>query len=250
MKKRVVLITGASSGIGLATCKKFFEQGWFVIGMARRALSKPEFISRYIQGDVSNPGDLDKVCSSIVETEKRLDCLVNNAACQICKPLVETTIEEWDQVYAANVRGPFLLAKSLYKLLAASKGTIVNVASVHALATSANIAAYASSKTALVGLTRNMAIEFAEVGIRVNAVLPGAVDTPMLRAGLKRGHLVGANEDELINALGDKHIVGRVGQPQEIAEAIYFMANQDKISFLTGQTLTVDGGVTVRLSSE
>ncbi len=119
----------------------------------------------------------------------RLDALVNNAALQIAKPLLETSVEEWDAVMASNLRSVFLgikLAHPLFK--AAGGGAIVNVSSVHAVATSANIAAYAASKGGLLALTRAMAIEFAPDNIRCNAILPGAVDTPMLRAGLNRGH--------------------------------------------------------------
>jgi len=116
-----------------------------------------------------------------------LDVLVNNAGFQVTKPLIETTVEEWDMVMTSNLRSVFLGAKLAYPLLKANGGAIVNVSSVHAVATSANIAAYAASKGGLLALTRAMAIEFAPDKIRVNAVLPGAVDTPMLRAGFHRG---------------------------------------------------------------
>jgi len=126
----------------------------------------------------------------------------------------------------------------------------VNVSSVHAIATSANIAAYAASKGAMLALTRALAIELASNKIRVNAVLPGAVETPMLYAGLNRGHLNGEGVAELVEQLGSKHVIGRVGQPQEIAEAIYFLADGRRSSFMTGQSLVVDGGATIRLSTE
>jgi len=126
----------------------------------------------------------------------------------------------------------------------------VNVSSVHAIATSANIAAYAASKGAMLALTRALAIELASNNIRVNAVLPGAVDTPMLYSGLSRGHLQGDNVLDLVEQLGSKHVIGRVGQPQEIAEAIYFLADNNRSSFMTGQGLVVDGGATCRLSTE
>ncbi|MFM6397291.1 MAG: SDR family NAD(P)-dependent oxidoreductase, partial [Planktothrix sp.] len=126
----------------------------------------------------------------------------------------------------------------------------MNVSSVHAIATSANIAAYAASKGAMLALTRALAIELASNNIRVNAVLPGAVDTPMLHSGLSRGHLRGDNVLDLMEQLGSKHVIGRVGQPQEIAEAIYFLADNNRSSFMTGQGLVVDGGATCRLSTE
>jgi NAD(P)-dependent dehydrogenase (short-subunit alcohol dehydrogenase family) len=147
------------------------------------------------------------------------------------------------------LRSVYLGIRAAHPLLLTNRGSIVNVSSVHAIATSTKIAAYAASKGGMVALTRALALELAPQ-IRVNAILPGAVDTPMLRDGLMRGHLQGANAAELVNDLGSKHVIGRVGQPSEIAEAIYFLADDDRSSFMTGQTLIVDGGATARLSTE
>ena len=182
---------------------------------------------------------------------ERLDALVNNAAVQVAKPLVETTVEEWDMVMANNLRPAFLLSKLAYPLFkAAGGGAIVNVSSVHAVQTSANIAAYAASKGGLLALTRAMAIEFAKDNIRVNAILPGAVDTPMLRAGLNRGHVAGDDIHTRLDNLARKTVNGRVGKPEEIAHAIYFLADDTQSSFMTGQAMIVDGGATARLSTE
>ena len=152
---------------------------------------------------------------------------------------------------ASNLRSVFLgikLAHPLFK--AAGGGAIVNVSSVHAVATSANIAAYAASKGGLLALTRATAIEFARDNIRVNAILPGAVDTPMLRAGMNRGHVQGEDILQRLDNLARKTVNGRVGQPEEIAHAIYFLADETQSSFMTGQALIVDGGATARLSTE
>ena len=116
--------------------------------------------------------------------------------------------------------------------------------------TSANIAAYAASKGGLLTLTRAIAIEFAPDNIRVNAILQGAVDTPMLRAGLGRGHVGQGNMQERLDNLARKTVIGRVGTPEEIAHAIYFLADQEQSSFMTGQSMIVDGGATARLSTE
>ena len=118
------------------------------------------------------------------------------------------------------------------------------------MATSANIASYAASKGGLLALTRAMAIEFAPDGIRVNAILPGAVDTPMLHAGLSRGHVGAGSLPERLENLADKTVIGRIGKPDEIAHAIYFLADETQSSFMTGQALIVDGGATARLSTE
>ena len=129
-------------------------------------------------------------------------------------------------------------------------GAIVNVSSVHAIATSANIAAYTASKGGLLSLTRALAIELGSDRIRVNAVLPGAVDTPMLHAGLNRGHVHGRNPLELVEQLKSRHVMDRIGQADEIAQSILFLADDDRSSFLTGQALVVDGGATAKLSTE
>jgi NAD(P)-dependent dehydrogenase (short-subunit alcohol dehydrogenase family) len=121
---------------------------------------------------------------------------------------------------------------------------------VHAVQTSANISAYAASKGGLLALTRAMAIEFAADNIRVNAILPGAVDTPMLRAGLGRGHVSGGDIQTRLDNLARKTVNGRVGRPEEIAHAIYFLADETQSSFMTGQAMIVDGGATARLSTE
>jgi NAD(P)-dependent dehydrogenase (short-subunit alcohol dehydrogenase family) len=142
-------------------------------------------------------------------------------------------------------------AKLAYPLLkAAGGGAIVNVSSVHAVQTSKNVSAYAASKGGLLALTRSMAIEFAADNIRVNAILPGAVDTPLLRAGLNRGHVSGGSIHERLENLASKTVNGRVGLPEEIAHAIYFLADSTQSSFMTGQALIVDGGATARLSTE
>jgi NAD(P)-dependent dehydrogenase (short-subunit alcohol dehydrogenase family) len=180
----------------------------------------------------------------------RIDALVNNAAIQICKPLIETTPEEWDSVMAVNVRSVYLAVRYMHPFMQGHDGAIVIVSSVHALATSANIAAYAASKGALAALTRALAIELSPDRLRVNAILPGAVDTPMLREGLGRGHVKGEKMADLMEQLGAKHLIGRVGRPEEIAEAILFLADSDYSSFITGQALIVDGGATARLSTE
>ncbi len=254
---KTVLITGAAGGIGRATVNLFTEKGWRVIGADRSPLSEVEegaaFPSNglFVQADVSRPEDMEALFEKAQAFTNSLDAVVNNAALQVAKPLIQTTVEEWDAVMAANLRSVFLGVKLAYPLLKAENGgAIVNISSVHAVQTSANIAAYAASKGGMLALTRALAIEFAADNIRVNAVLPGAVDTPMLRAGLGRGHLGQGNVQERLDNLARKTVNGRVGTPQEIAHAIYFLADNEQSSFMTGQAMIVDGGATARLSTE
>ncbi len=250
--KKTILITGAAGGVGRATVKLFHERGFRVIGVDRQSVY-PEFPEDglFIQADISIPENLEKIFVQATQFTPTLDVLVNNAGFQVTKPLVETTVEEWDMVMASNLRSVFLGAKLAYPLLKAEGGgAIVNVSSVHAVATSANIAAYAASKGGLLALTRAMAIEFAPDNIRVNAVLPGAVDTPMLRAGFHRGRDDEASEESQLAALAAKTVNGRVALPEEIASVIYFLADATQSSFITGQGLLADGGATCRLSTE
>jgi len=248
--KRVAAITGVNGGIGRATAKVFDEAGWCVVGVDRRAADVPDCVEHFINADVSHVDAPHQIFETIAARYDRLDALVNNAACQVCKSIADTSVEEFDQIMACNVRSIFLSVQKALPLLTRSGGAIVNVSSVHAVATSVGIAAYAASKGALLALTRAMALEFGESGIRANAVLPGAVDTPMLHAGLSRGHLSGDNVRQLVRGLGKKHVMGRVGQPKEIGQTILFLADNDRSSFMTGQALVVDGGATARLSTE
>jgi glucose 1-dehydrogenase len=249
---RTVLITGAGGGIGRACVQLFAEKGWRVIGVDRAPYGEgfpPD--GGFIQADISHPESAGQIFQQARAFSASLDALVNNAAVQVAKPLVETTVEEWDAVMASNLRSVFLFVKYAHPLLkAAGSGAIVNVSSVHAVQTSANIAAYAASKGGLLALTRAMAIEFAPDGIRANAILPGAVDTPMLRAGLGRGHVGSGSLQERLDNLARRTVNGRVGKPEEIAQAIYFLADGDQSSFMTGQAMIVDGGATARLSTE
>lgn len=249
---RTILITGAAGGIGRAAVALFTQKGWRAIGVDRSDFGA-DFPGKglFIRSDIARAEEMEGIFEKVKAVTDSLDALVNNAAVQVAKPLVETSVEEWDAVMAANLRSVFLGVKLAHPLLKAGKGgSIVNVSSVHAVQTSANIAAYAASKGGLLALTRAMAIEFAPDNIRVNAILPGAVDTPMLRAGLGRGHAGHGDMQERLDNLARKTVNGRVGTPAEIANAIYFLADAEQSSFMTGQSMIVDGGATARLSTE
>lgn len=248
MDRRVVLITGVAGGIGRATAAAFAEAGWRVVGVDRDAAAV-EDVDRFVEADVSEAEEWTRIVETVRQDDGRLDALVNNAAVQICKPIVKMKVEEWDRTLNTNLRATFLAVRSLNDLLRGG-GAIVNVSSVHAAATSADIGAYAASKGGMLAFTRSLAIELADDDIRANAVLPGAVDTQMLRDGLRRGHAEGTSIQERVEALGERHVGGRVGQPSEIAQTILFLADEERSSFVTGEALTVDGGATARLSTE
>lgn len=250
---RTVAVTGSSGGIGRATVAAFRERGWRTAGLdleepGGRAERRPDVFRRI---DVSDRGEVEDAFREVEEGLGPLDALVNNAAVQGEGELRETAPADWDRVVDTNLRGVYLCVRAALPLLESGRpGAVVNVSSVHARATSRGLAAYAASKGGVSAFTRALALELSDAGIRVNAVLPGAVDTAMLREGLGRGHLSGGDVDDRVRELGRRHALGRVGRPEEVARAIRFLADGELASFVTGECLAVDGGALARLSTE
>ena len=232
-----VLVTGAAGGIGKAICQVFLEKGYRVIGVDCRKTAKLPY--EVLHFDISRLSHNDAACESFCRrieefTESHLDVLVNNAAVQIVKPMQEISADDWDVTLATNLLAPFWLVQRFLPMLRAAKGNVVNIASIHATVTKPEFALYATSKGALVALTRSLAIELAP-DIRVNAIISAATDTPMLRAGFKE------NADGL-QVLANYHPLGRVSQPEEVAQVALFLASP-QASFITGAMMNVDGGV-------
>jgi NAD(P)-dependent dehydrogenase (short-subunit alcohol dehydrogenase family)/CMP-N-acetylneuraminic acid synthetase len=252
---KYVVVTGALGGIGYECAKYFRSHGWSVIGLDIVELDNcnNNIFKLFIRCDITAPNISDYLKS---EFEKhnidRIDSWINVSAIQQCVEIIETTNDDWDKIMNCNLKAIFVLSKFAVPYLQKTNGSIVNIASVHSIASSANIATYATSKAALVGLTRNMAIEFAKYGIRVNGISPGAVNTQMLRNGLIRDIESPTQEmlDTALYNLGRKHICNRVGEPIDIAKAIYFLADNNSSSFIYGVNLVVDGGATIKLSTE
>ncbi len=246
----MALITGAARGIGRATAAKFAANGWEVLGVDRLAVADlPDGVD-FWHADISDRGAIAELFDPLWQDRGSLDALVNNAGIVLTKSILETSESEWDRVHNTNLRAVFTASQLAYPLLEAAKGAIVNVGSVHALATSPDIGAYAASKGGVLALTRAMALEFGGGGVRVNAVLPGAVDTDMLRAGLSRGQQGEGSLEDKRRALGARTALGRIGTPEDIASAILFLADGQQSSYITGQSLVVDGGTLARLGTE
>jgi len=245
---RVAVVTGAANGIGRACVTAFMEAGWDVAGIDRveRPAGMPGRWYARIDLGVRSTGDRLKAFFAEVGG---FDALVNNAAVALQKPLTETSDEEWATVHATNAAAPFVAMREAVPFLRPG-GAIVNVGSVHAFATSTGMFAYAASKGALVAMTRAGAQELGPRGFRVNAVVPGAVDTAMLRGDMEaRGGAGQAGADRLAE-IAARTPLGRIGRPEEIASAVLFLADGERSGFVTGQTLVADGGVLARLASE
>jgi len=245
---RSVVVTGVCGGIGRAIAARFTDAGWTVIGVNRREPDADVRIDRFELADVGKDGEVAALFERLSDMNS-LDALINNAAVQINKPIIETSDAEWSQVMDTNLRSAFQCIREAHPLLAAARGAVVNISSVHAIATSMNVAVYAISKGALAALTRSAAIELAAAGIRCNAVLPGAVDTPMLREGLdRRPHPDGP--DGNLNELAARTPLGFVATADQIAPSVVHLADGELSPYTTGQMLVVDGGATIKLGTE
>jgi NAD(P)-dependent dehydrogenase (short-subunit alcohol dehydrogenase family) len=236
-QKPVALVTGALGGIGQAICDVFSTKGFQVIGVDCR--DAKEIRCEFVNFDIAKL-HLDikgsqSFCNRIEELAGgRIDALVNNAAAQIIKPVEKITKEDWDITLNTNLLAPFWLVQKFLPMLRAVKGSVVNIASIHALQTKSQFTVYATSKAALVALTRSLAIELAP-DIRVNAVLPAATDTQMLRQSFTENR-------EMFDKLNEFHPLGRISTPEEIAQTAFFLSGPEA-GFITGAALNVDGGI-------
>jgi glucose 1-dehydrogenase len=247
-KSRIVLITGSNGDIGRAIAKKFKLHDWTVYGVDKDKCLDSTYIDVFFHKDVTENNAIKDIIEEIEQKEDKLDCIINNAALQICKPIWKITDEEWDATYNCNVKSIFLFSKYGINLLKKSANpNIINIGSVHATNTSDEISTYASSKAAIVGLTKNLAIELGKFNIRVNCLSPGAINTKMLRNGLNRNHAGSGTIEERLSTLSKGHILGKIGTPENVSEFAYYIINNN---FITGSNLIMDGGATIKLSTE
>jgi len=235
---KVAVITGAARGIGLATARRFIDEGWQIglLDIDGKALkqSTANFENTVaVTCDVAVPGQVQIAIDRINTSFGRIDALVNNAGIAVFKPLLETNFEEWKRVIDVNLTGPFLCTQACAPaMIKQGGGSIVNIASISGLRASTLRVAYGTSKAGLMHLTKQQAAELGEVGIRVNAVSPGPVDTAMAKA---------VHSPAIRADYHDAIPLNRYGLEHEIADVIWFLCS-DSASYITGQTLAVDGG--------
>lgn len=243
LKDRVALITGGGTGIGAATARLFAEEGAAVCVTGRRKAPLDEIVTAIeatggralaVSGDVAITEDCQRMVDQTTASFGKIDVLVNNAGTATLMDADETSDELWDQTIATNLSGAFRLIRAVLPgMIARGAGNIVNVSSILAQTGMKKSAAYSASKAGLDQLTRVLAVEYADRGIRVNAVAPGWVDTPMTES--VQAHAA------MYERLKKKHPMDRFGAPEEVAQAILYLAS-DQASFTTGSVLMVDGG--------
>jgi NAD(P)-dependent dehydrogenase (short-subunit alcohol dehydrogenase family) len=235
------LVTGAARGIGLAVAKRFLADGWRValldieaslLEKSVTALERPD-ATLAVTCDVSDANAVTAAFTRIEHQFGRLDALINNAGVAVFAPLMETSDADWSRVLAVNLTGPFLCTKAAVPLMRNhGGGAIVNITSISGLRASTLRSAYGTSKAGLAHLTKQLAVELAELGIRVNGVAPGPVDTAMAKA---------VHSAEIRADYHDAIPLNRYGLEEELAEAVFFLCS-DRASYITGQVLAVDGG--------
>lgn len=252
LKGKVAIVTGAASGIGRATAILFGQEGAKVMcadvnaeGAERtaRQIADTDGEAASTGADVSKEADVQRMVRDTVERWGRLDIMFNNAGVALGLPVTQVSEEAWDRLIDINLKGVFLGCKhAIPEMLKQGGGAIVNTASDAGLMGTAMLSTYSASKGGVVLLTKSLAVEWARQGIRVNCVCPGVVRTPLLDPFLQQAEQMGATREAVWERMARGHPIGRVGEPEEVAQAVLFLAS-DEASFITGVALPVDGGL-------
>jgi NAD(P)-dependent dehydrogenase (short-subunit alcohol dehydrogenase family) len=250
LKNKVALITGGSSGIGMAIAELFLKEGAKIVinGRSQERCDTAQKQLKIIDadavfcttGDVSKWDDVQKMVERTIKQFGRIDILINNAGIYLEKRIEETTEDEWDQVININLKGVFLCSKAVYPHFKnQGSGTIVNMSSDSGISGNPNEAAYCASKVGVTNLTRAIALDYAKENIRVNAICPAVINTPMLQKEVDMQE----DKEAYLKEMDELHPIGRVGRPEEVAFAVLMVAS-DEASFITGANIPVDGGFT------
>lgn len=242
--RKLVVITGGAKGIGASCARLFSKESYNIVILDIDSTSGKELEDElgnsclFISCDVSESEQVKKAIEKSIDHFGEIDVLVNNAGIQTYGTLTETTDEVWDKVMNVNLKSHFICAKECIPSMQRNgKGVVVNISSVQAFISQNNVAAYTTAKTALLGLTRSIAVDYSPM-IRSVAICPGTVDTPMFRNAIAES----PDPEEVFKECEEMHLTKRVAKPDEIAELIAFVAS-DKAAFITGQPIRVDGGL-------
>jgi NAD(P)-dependent dehydrogenase (short-subunit alcohol dehydrogenase family) len=238
--ERVALITGAAGGIGRSLVSVFEAQGWRVVSTDRVALERASHVVGSL-ADLSSPdtaGGAALIAALRAETRGQLSAIVHNAAFQVVKPTAELTADDWQTTLNVNLMAPFWLTQAFLSELKARHGSVLAISSIHERLTKPGFVAYATSKSALSGMVRAMAVDLGGQ-VRVNAICPAAIGTPMLKAGFD-------GQPEAFAQLEAHHPIGRIGTPEEVAELAAFVCSA-RSPFMTGACLDLSGGISGRL---
>lgn len=250
LKGKVALVTGGSEGMGFATAKLFLQEGARVVitgrskEKGRRALRdlKKYGLVEFVQGDVSRASDASRMVEQTVRKFGRIDILFNNAGVYVEKRAEETTEKEWDFVLDTNLKGTFLVSRyAIPHMVRQQAGVIINNSSDAGLIGNRSCPAYCASKGGVTVMTKAMALDYARDGIRVNCINPGIIDTPMVAHEAQAS----GNAKAYLKNCALEQPIGRVGRPEEIANAVLFLAS-DESAFVTGAALSIDGGTTAQ----
>lgn len=243
-QNKTVVITGASKGIGAACAKLFFDANANValldIAEDESGINNDRWL--YINCNVSSAMQVKDAIEKINTKLGSIDFLVNNAGIQRYGSVTETSEDEWDLVMNVNLKSLFLCAKYVIPfMLQNKKGVVINIASVQAFVSQKNVAAYTTAKTAILGLTRSIAVDYAP-HVRCVAVCPGTIDTPMLREAIA----LSPDPDAVMQECIDMHLTKRIGTAEEVAELVLYLCD-DKAGFITGQAIRIDGGLGITI---
>ena len=253
LEGKICIVTGSTSGIGRGIAELFAREGASVIIAARRedegarvvkGITDNGNIASFFQLDVTNESSWQGIIDYTLKTYKRLDVLVNNAGIGFLRPIVETTIPEWRNVMATNVESVFLGVKTavpVMKLNGKRGGSIINISSNIVYVPSAMNSAYCTSKGAVAAFSHVAAVELAKDNIRVNTVYPGFVNTAILDVAYQKAAETGRTKEELLAMFGQSNLVGRIGEPIDLAYPVLFLAS-DESGFVTGSDFVIDGG--------
>jgi NAD(P)-dependent dehydrogenase (short-subunit alcohol dehydrogenase family) len=241
---KTVVVTGAAKGIGASCTRLFYEAGANValidIANDKPAVADPRRL--YLNCDVSSETEVKEAFEKIHHHFGSVDILVNNAGIQRYGTVTETSADDWDLVMNVNLKSLFLCSKyAIPFMLQKQKGVIINMASVQAFVSQPKVAAYTTAKTAILGLTRSIAVDYSPY-IRCVAVCPGTIDTPMLRDSFA----LSPDPNEVLQECIDMHLAKRIGTPDEVAELVMYLSD-DKASFITGQAIRIDGGLGITI---